>query len=136
VTDPALVAKKLALIETYVRELRTLGRPDALRRDIREERFILHTLQLAAQATLDIASHVVSDERLGEPETYREIFELLARHGWLEPALAAKLEDLAGFRNVVVHGYADVDLNVVEDVVRNHLDDLLSFVRTIRARVP
>lgn len=135
-TDPALVAKKLALIETYVRELRTLGRPDALRRDIREERFILHTLQLAAQATLDIASHVVSDERLGEPETYREIFELLARHGWLEPALAAKLEDLAGFRNVVVHGYADVDLNVVEDVVRNHLDDLLSFVRTIRARVP
>jgi uncharacterized protein YutE (UPF0331/DUF86 family) len=136
VTDPALVAKKLALIETYVRELRTLGRPDALRRDIREERFILHTLQLAAQATLDIASHVVSDERLGEPETYREIFELLARHGWLEPALAAKLEDMAGFRNVVVHGYADVDLNVVEDVVRNHLDDLLSFVRTIRARVP
>lgn len=135
-TDPALVAKKLALIETYVRELRTLGRPDALRRDIREERFILHTLQLAAQATLDIASHVVSDERLGEPETYREIFELLARHGWLEPALAAKLEDMAGFRNVVVHGYADVDLNVVEDVVRNHLDDLLSFVRTIRARVP
>jgi uncharacterized protein YutE (UPF0331/DUF86 family) len=136
VTDPALVAKKLTLIEAYVRELRTLAKPEAIRRDIREERFILHTLQLASQATLDVASHIVSDETLGEPDTYRELFALLARHRWIEPALASKLEDMAGFRNVVVHGYADVDLNIVEDVVRNHLDDLLAFVRAIRARVP
>jgi uncharacterized protein YutE (UPF0331/DUF86 family) len=136
VTDPALVAKKLALIETYVHDLRTLGRLDALRRDVREERFILHTLQLASQATLDVASHIVSDERLGEPDTYRALFDLLARHRWIEPALASKLEKMAGFRNVVVHGYAEVDLGVVEDVVRNHLDDLLGFVRAIRARVP
>ncbi len=135
-TDAALVAKKLTLIETYVRELRTLGRPDTLRRDIREERFTLHTLQLAAQAAPDVASHIVSDEGLGEPDTNREIFGLLARHRWLEPALASKLKDMAGFRNVVVHGYADVDLSVVEDVVKNHLDDLLAFVRAIRARLP
>lgn len=60
----------------------------------------------------------------------------MARHRWIEPALASKLEDMAGFRNVVVHGYADVDLNVVEDVVKNHLDDLLAFARAIRTRVP
>lgn len=47
-TDPALVAKRLNLIEAYVRELRTIAKPEALRRDIREQRFILHTLQLAA----------------------------------------------------------------------------------------
>jgi uncharacterized protein YutE (UPF0331/DUF86 family) len=136
VTDPALVAKRLGLIEAYVHELRTLGRPDTLRRDVREERFTLHTLQLAARAVLDVASHIVSDEGLGEPDTNREIFGLLARHRWIEPALSSKLEDMAGFRNVVVHGYAEVDLNVVEDVVRNHQDDLLAFVRAIRARVP
>jgi len=135
-TDAALVAKKLALIETYVRELRTLGRPHTLRRDIREERFTLHTLQLAAQAALDVASHIVSDERLGEPNTNREIFDLLARHGWIETALAAELENMAGFRNLVIHGYADIDLAVVEDVVRNHLHDLLAFARAIRARIP
>jgi uncharacterized protein YutE (UPF0331/DUF86 family) len=37
---------------------------------------------------------------------------------------------------VVVHGYAEVDLTVVEDVVKNHLDDLLAFAHAIRARVP
>lgn len=135
-TDPALVAKKLNLIDGYVRELRTLGRPDTLRSDVREERFTLHTLQLAAQAAMDIASHIVSDEGLGEPDTNRELFALLARHRWIDASLASKLEDMADFRNVVVHGYADVDLTVVEDVVRNHLDDLLAFVQAIRARVP
>ena len=131
-TDPALVAKKLALIESCVRELRTLARPDAMRQDLRERRFVEHTLQIAIQAVLDVASHIVSDERLGEPETNRGLFDLLAQTGRLSTELASTMRDMVGFRNVVVHGYQDVDLRVVEDVMRNHLDDLLAFVAAIR----
>jgi uncharacterized protein YutE (UPF0331/DUF86 family) len=134
VTDPDLVAKKLALIETCVEQLRSLARPAALRTDVREERFVEHTLQLAIQAALDVASHIVSDERLGEPETNRELFDLLVGAGRIRPALAAILRDMAGFRNVIVHGYQDVDLGVVEDVLHNHLGDLLAFVAAIRSR--
>jgi uncharacterized protein YutE (UPF0331/DUF86 family) len=136
VTDPELVAKKLAAIETCVEQLRTLARPEALRSDVREQRFVEHTLQVAIQAALDVASHVVSDERLGEPQTNRELFELLGRAGWLDAALARVLRDMAGFRNVIVHGYQDVDLGVVEDVVQNHLGALLAFVAAIRRRQP
>ncbi len=64
-TDPELIAKKLGEIETCVGELRTLAQPDRIREDIRERRFVEHTLQLAIQAALDVASHIVSDERLG-----------------------------------------------------------------------
>jgi hypothetical protein len=71
VTDPELAAQKLARIETCVRELRSLARPEAMRHDVRERRFVEHTLQIAIQAALDVASHIVSDERLGEPETNR-----------------------------------------------------------------
>lgn len=131
-TDPALVAKKLAQIETCVQQLRTLARPGALRTDVREQRFVEHTLQIAIQAALDVASHVVSDERLGEPETNRELFALLARAGTIPADLSSSLQDMAGFRNVLVHGYQEVDLGVVEDVLRNHLDDLLAFAAAIR----
>jgi uncharacterized protein YutE (UPF0331/DUF86 family) len=133
-TDRDLVAKKLAAIETYLRELRALGRPEALRTDVREERFLTRTLQMAIEAALDVASHVVSDERLGEPATNRELFEILERNGWLPRPLAERLGDMAGFRNVLVHGYDDLDLDVVEDVLRHHLDDLLAFVEAMRAR--
>ena len=133
-TDPDLVAKKLALIETCVEQLRTLARPEAIRTDIREERFVEHTLQVAIQAALDVASHIVSDDRLGEPETNRELFDLLVGAGRIAPPLAATLRDLAGFRNVLVHGYQNVDLGVVEDVLRSHLGDLLAFVDAVRGR--
>jgi uncharacterized protein YutE (UPF0331/DUF86 family) len=134
-TDPDLVAKKLAFIETCVQDLRTLARPDRIADDLREERFVEHTLQLAIQAALDVGSHLVSDERLGEPETSRDIFRLLARAGAVPPGLAERLERMAGFRNVVVHLYQEVDLDIVRDVVENHLGDLLEFAEAIRTRL-
>lgn len=130
-TDRALVEKKLAVIVFAVETLRRTANPDAIRTDIREERFIEHTLQIAIQAALDVASHVVSDRTLGEPNTNRELFELLVRHGFITPELGATLSRMAGFRNVLVHGYDDVDLAIVEDVVRHRLGDLLEFVDAI-----
>ena len=135
-TDAELVAKKLAEVETYVRELRELAEPAALEREIKEQRFVLHTLQLAIQAALDAASHVVSDERLGEPERNRDLFTLLAGAGWIPRDLGARLEEMAGFRNLVVHEYAIVDLAIVRDVVENRLQDLLDLCRAVRQRLP
>jgi len=111
-TDPELVAKKLAFIETCLRELQTLAHPERITDDLREERFVEHTLQLAIQASLDIGSHIVSDERLGEPETSRDVFRLLGRAGLVPADLLGRLEQMAGFRNVVVHLYQEVDLGI------------------------
>lgn len=134
-TDPDLLAKKLAFIETCVAELRRLARPEMINTDIREQRFVEHTLQIAIQAAQDVASHIVSDERLGEPRTNRELFDLLVRAEWLTESEAAPLRNMVGLRNILVHGYGDVDLSVVQDVLANHLDDLLHFAAIVRARL-
>jgi len=133
-TDPELLAKRLAVIETCVHQLRALARPDTIAHDIRERRFVEHTLQIAIQAALDVASHVVSDRRLGEPRTNRELFDLLAHDAWITEALADSLRKMVWFRNVLVHGYDDVDLGVVRDVAANRLGDLLAFVTAVRER--
>ncbi len=134
-TDRDLIAKRLAFIETCLHDL-AHARPGLLDTDLRERRFVEHTLQLAIQAAIDVASHVVSDERLGEPETNRALFEILARHGWLPADLAMQLGNMAGFRNILVHGYAEVNLAVVRDVLAYHLDDLGAFVAELRQRMP
>lgn len=135
-TDPELLTKKLAFVESCVAELRRLARPEAMATDVREERFVEHTLQIAIQAVQDVASHIVSDERLGEPRTNRELFDLLARAEWLTESDAAILGNMVGFRNLLVHGYGDLDLAIVRDIVENHLDDLLRFAETVRSRLP
>jgi uncharacterized protein YutE (UPF0331/DUF86 family) len=132
-TDPALIAKKLARIESCVADLRRLANADALTTDVREQRFVEHTLQIAIQAALDVAAHIVADGRLGEPRSNRELIDLLARHDWIDERLTASLRNMVGFRNVLVHGYDDVDLGVVRDVLTNRLGDLDAFVAAIRA---
>jgi len=135
VTDAELVEKKLAFIATCVRELRSLAIPDRIATDVKEERFVEHTLQIAIQAALDVASHIVSDEKLGEPTSLKNTFELLVRAGFIAPAALPALSAMAGFRNIVVHAYQAVDVAVVRDIVEHHLGDLESFVESIRAKV-
>jgi uncharacterized protein YutE (UPF0331/DUF86 family) len=135
-TDLDLLEKKLAFIETCVRELRELSRPEHIETDIREQRFVAYTLQMAIQTALDSASHIVSDERLGEPRTNRELFELLQQHHWLSPDLTETLRKMVGFRNIVVHGYQSVDPRIVRDIVEHRLDDLLAFTAAIKSRLP
>ena len=135
VKDTDLIAKKLAFVETCVRELREVARIELIEDDVRERRFIEHTLQIAIQAALDVASYIVSDERLGEPRTNGELFEILARNGWVSQDLSPTLRKMAGFRNVLVHGYATVDPELLRTVAGRHLDDLESYVAAIRARL-
>ena len=134
-TNEDLIAKKLALIETYVRELQTLARPQEIATEVRERRFVEHTLQIAIQACLDVASHIVSDEKFGEPTINGAMFDLLAQSGWMQPAHADRLRKMAGFRNISIHGYASIDPVIVRDVVENYLGDLLGFVAAVRARL-
>lgn len=136
VTDVDLVAKKLARIETCVRDLRSRVKPDDVARDIVAQRFAEHTLQIAIQAALDIGSHIVSDERLGEPERNSDVFERLAKAGWLPPDRVAVMVKMTGFRNVVVHEYDEVDLSILRDILEHRLDDLLAFVAGVRAKLP
>lgn len=134
-TDVDLVRKKLAFIETCVQELRDLARPEQIEFDVRERRFVEHTLQICIQALQDVASHIVSDERLGEPQSNSDLFRLLASRGWLDGDLADAARSAVGFRNVLVHGYAVVNLAVVRDVLENRLVDFERFVEVIRKKV-
>jgi uncharacterized protein YutE (UPF0331/DUF86 family) len=110
VTDPGVIAKKLALLETCVHELHRRGRSagDILTDEVFRG-YVERTLQVAIQAAIDAASRVVSDQRFGEPRSYRDLFLLLARNGWLPAGLEAPLTRMVGFRNVLVHGYQVVD---------------------------
>ena len=134
-SDRRLVRKKLAFIEANVRELRKTARPELIPKDVREQRFVAYTLQICIQAAIDAASIIVSIERLGEPETNKDMFDLLVQAGWLPEKLLEPCRGMVGFRNVVVHGYAKVDPRRIRQILETDLDDLLGFVKAIRKRL-
>lgn len=133
--DRHLVEKRLGFVVDCVAEIRRLARPDQLGSDTVQLRFVERTLQIAIQAMLDIALIVSAERHLGEPNTNRELFAMLAKDGWLQPELVAICEKMAGFRNIIVHQYLAVDPAIVRSIVESQLDDLLSFVRGVRDRL-
>ena len=93
-----------------------------------------HNLRLAVQACIDIAAHVLADGGFRVPNTYKELFSEMARAGWVQGDLASRLGGAAGFRNVLVHEYAALDLGKVYDHLQ-HLDDLRAFAAAVLTRL-
>jgi uncharacterized protein YutE (UPF0331/DUF86 family) len=83
-------------------------------------------LQLAIQICLDVGVHLVAARGLRAPDEYRDVFERLSREDTLDAALAERLKDAVGQRNLPVHGYVDVDTTVVWEKLAE-VDDLRAF---------
>lgn len=98
-----------------------------LKKDRDKRNMILHAMLVSIQSAIDIASHLISQNDLKRPATYRETFDLLGQAGMISEELAGELSDLAGFRNVLVHIYWDLDLDVIYSILQNDLKTLRRF---------
>ena len=87
------------------------------------------------ESVLDIANHLIADAGLELPETYRDAFVILARHGVLEAALSKRLQLWAGFRNVLVHAYLAIDHGMAWDAIVHDLGELRQFAAIAAARL-
>ena len=96
----------------------------------RQDAAILN-IQRACEACLDIGHHLIALDRLGIPQSARDVFSLLARAGRIDPDLAIRLQRMVGYRNIAVHDYQTLALPITIAVIEHHLDDFLSFSRII-----
>lgn len=79
------------------------------------------------EACVDVAQHVASSERWRAPDSNADAIRLLGEHGVIDAGLAAALARAVGFRNVLVHQYAQVDDHIVVAAL-GRLDDFDRFV--------
>lgn len=96
----------------------------------RQDALILN-LQRACESSIDAAMHLVSVHRLGIPQESRDAFALLEKAGRLDPALSERMKRMVGFRNIAVHDYQRLSLDVVLSIVRERLDDFTEFARVV-----
>jgi len=71
--------------------------------------------------------HLVRLNRLGIPTESREGFSLPVRAGLMESELGGHLETMIGFRNIAVHNYRELDMDIVKGILAHRLDDLRGF---------
>lgn len=123
----------MKLLDGYVRRLRELGEC-TLEEYLADElirRATERLLHLAIEACLDIGHHLIADRGYRAPEDNRDVFSVLAEEGLIREDLLPRLLEMAGFRNLLVHGYARIDDAVVHAILGQRLEDLDAYARAI-----
>jgi uncharacterized protein YutE (UPF0331/DUF86 family) len=129
-----VILNKKESIERCIRQIRryyTLESSVPFSEDYLKQDAIAINLQRAAEQCIDLANHIICEKRLGLPKESRESFAILAREKLIPSDLASKLQKMVGFRNILIHEYQDLDVSLMEDIIRNHLDDLVDFTNAI-----
>lgn len=133
--DDVLI-NKTATIERCVARAREeyAKDPDSFATDFTRQDAAILNIQRACEAALDMGQHLIRRERLGVPQSARDVFALLAQGGWIEAALADALKRMVGFRNIAVHDYQVLQLPITVSIIQKHLDKFLQYSQALLLR--
>jgi uncharacterized protein YutE (UPF0331/DUF86 family) len=132
--DRELLAERAAAVERHLRRVADHLPADAA--DLHPlssttDTVVLHLWQ-AVQVVIDMAVAGCVRLGLGSPPTYADAFRSLAEADVLSPQLAERLARAAGFRNLIVHAYARLDLRRLHAIASSGPADLRAFLAALR----
>ncbi len=81
-----------------------------------------------------MGQHLIRREKLGVPQSARDVFALLAQARWIEAPLAEGLKRMVGFRNIAVHDYQTLQVAITISIIQDHLDEFLQYSQALLLR--
>ncbi len=125
-----VIIGKVATIERCIKRINEEAQFD-WKGDYTHQDALLLNLERACQASIDLAAHIVRTRKFGIPKESREVFDQLLENEVIEQGLAEELKKMVGFRNIAVHDYASLNLEVVETIIQKKLSQFESFTQVI-----
>ena len=124
-----VIVNKAAVIERSVSRAREeyFSSPDTFADSFTRQDAAILNIQRACEAALDMGQHIIRRDRLGIPQSSRDIFHVLFVAGRIDANLSSALGRMVGFRNIAVHDYQTLHLPVTVSVINDHLHELVDF---------
>ncbi len=130
--DKDVVLAKTASIQKCLRRIKEVTglNPESLDEINKQDIFVLN-LQRAVQSTIDLAAHIIASEGLGVPDTIRDNFLILEQAGIIGRDLSKRMQSMVGFRNIAIHDYQAINIEILKTILGKHLKDLEEFYTEI-----
>lgn len=127
------ISRKLRLMKKYVDFLKSKREVsiEMLKENYELMSAIERNLELALESMLDIGEMIISEEEFEKPEDYKGVILTLGKEGILPKGFAKKLAPAAGLRNILVHMYAEVNVEKVHRFLQENLGDFDDFAKQI-----
>jgi len=130
-----------AILASRVEEIRrncTFLKEDILSKDLSDLSYkdtlaLERAMHRIVEAMLDVCRHLVSVHSLGLVESYGRYPEKLAEAGKMPKELASKIAKLAGLRNILVHRYLEIRLDILYEAAKEVVSEIAKeFIEWIR----
>ena len=95
---------------------------------------IILNIERLSQATIDIAAHIIRINKYGIPKTSREVFVLLDNNKVISSTISQVMQKMVGFRNLAIHDYQNLNLDIVVAIIEKHLVDFENFLDEIKSQ--
>lgn len=123
---------KAAIIRRCLSRVHEEYRDDPARlNDFTIQDSIILNLLRACEASIDLAMHRIAAERLGIPQTSRDAFDILATRGLITNSTASVMKNMVGFRNIAVHDYQRIQLEILQAILTSHLGDFSIYLKEL-----
>ncbi len=131
-----IVLNKIQTIERCLRRIREeyIGHEEHFEENYTKQDSVILNLERASQASIDIATHIIKTKNLGLPNTSRELFTLLLDANIISEHTCRRMQGMVGFRNIAVHDYQNLNIEIVVAIVERHLGDFEAFIKEVFER--
>lgn len=102
-----------------------------IKNDILRQDSIVLNIERAFEQCIDIGQRIIRKQQLGLAKEYRDVFTILAEKKVISETMADHLKKMVGFRNLAIHEYAAIDIDILKAIIENRLEELLEFGRII-----
>jgi len=133
--DVDVMSRKLSSLKEYLRHLEEADDItwSKYTDDVRTKAFVERFLHLCVEEVLDICNHIIAEKNWREPQSFRDLFVILQEQGVISADDLHMFQNMASFRNLLVHRYDKVDNELVFGIFRNRLSDFRMFIDTVSA---
>ena len=127
--DKKVIGEKLLSLNRCLErvKLHTPADVEALQSDFDTQDIICLNIQRAVQISVDIAAHILAEQLHEQTPTMAETFLALSRYELLDSQLASRLAKAVGFRNIAVHEYDTLDMNILYSIITKEIGCFYEF---------
>lgn len=124
-----VILNKIDTIERCLNRIRKVydNDPENLNDYTKQDSIVLN-IQRACEASIDLAMHVISEKKLGVPQSSRDGFDVLNKNNLIDDKLTKNLKAMIDFRNISLHDYKKIEIKIVQMIIEKHLEDFKELI--------
>lgn len=124
-----IIINKAAIIERCIGRINAEynAKDSKFIEDFARQDSVILNIERAIQACIDIGTHIIRLKKLGIPQSSRDVFQKLSENKIISENLSNKMQKMVGFRNIAVHDYQQLNMDIVKSIVENHMEDFENF---------